>query len=376
MKIGFDAKRLFCNNTGLGNYSRSLVQQLQHFHPEASYHLFTPEARVQANTKVFFDDAAFHIHESKARMKAYWRSFSMVKDLQQTGIDLYHGLSNELPHNIKQTGIKSVVTIHDLIFKTQAQTYSLSERLIYDRKFRYACQQADHIVAISEHTKQDIIRLYNIDPEKISVIYQVCHAQFYQLRSTEELVQVQEQYHLPESFFLYVGSIEARKNLKLIVSAYQLLKPEERIPLVIVGKGGKYKDEVKAMIRAAHLDAYFIWQDNLSNNLHLQCLYQLAKALIYPSFYEGFGLPIAEALLCKTPVIAAQTSSLPEAGGPHSMYIDPNDATSLANAMSTLLQDATRCQNMSTLGYAYAHEQFSAARVGPQMIALYQQLLS
>lgn len=376
MKIGFDAKRLFCNNTGLGNYSRSLVQQIQHFYPDASYHLYTPEARHQATTSTFFDTSKYHIHESKARIKSYWRSFSMVKDLQQTGIDLYHGLSNELPHNIKQTGIKSVVTIHDLIFKTQAQTYSLSERLIYDRKFKYACQQADHIVAISEHTKQDIIRFYNIDPQKISVIYQVCHAQFYQLRSVKELAQVQEQYHLPESFFLYVGSIEARKNLKLIVLAYQILKPEERIPLVIVGKGGKYKDEVKAMIRAAQLDAYFIWQDNLSNNLHLQCLYQLAQALIYPSFYEGFGLPIAEALLSKTPVIAAQTSSLPEAGGPHSIYIDPNDALSLANAMSLLLQDPTRCQNMSTLGYAYAHEQFSAERVGPQMIALYQQLLS
>lgn len=376
MKIGFDAKRLFCNNTGLGNYSRSLVQQLQHFHPEASYHLFTPEARLQPNTAIFFEDAAFHIHESKARIKAYWRSFSIVKDLQHTGINLYHGLSNELPHNIQQTGIKSIVTIHDLIFKTQAQTYSLAERLVYDRKFKSACQQADHIVAISEHTKQDIIRFYNIDPEKISVIYQVCNPLFYELSSAGELAQVKEQYHLPEQFFLYVGSVEARKNLKLLVSAYEALAPNERIPLIIVGKGGAYKDEVKQMIRAAQLEANFIWQDNLSNNKHLQCLYQLAKALIYPSFYEGFGLPIAEALLSQTPVIAAQTSSLPEAGGPHSIYIDPNDAQSLAKAMRAILHDPSLCQNMSEKGYAYAHKQFSAASVTPKMMALYQKILS
>jgi glycosyltransferase involved in cell wall biosynthesis len=376
MKIGFDAKRLFCNNTGLGNYSRSLVQHVQRYCPKATFHLFTPEARQQSATSLFFDESKFHIHESNARIKAYWRSFSIVKDLQHTGIEIYHGLSNELPHNIKQTGIKSVVTIHDLIFKTQAQTYSLAERLVYDRKFKYACQQADQIVAISEHTKQDIIRYYHIDPEKISVIYQVCNTLFYQLRSAEELAFVREKYQLPKEFFLYVGSVEARKNAKLIVAAYQMLDPKERIPIIIVGKGGKYKEEVKQMIMAAQLETSFIWLEHLSNNEHLQCLYQLAKALIYPSFYEGFGLPIAEALLSQTPVIAAQTSSLMEAGGPDTLYINPYDAQSLSIAMSRIVNDQALCQSMREKGYAYAQAQFAPETLSQQMIQLYQKLLS
>ena len=248
MKIGFDAKRLFCNTTGLGNYSRSLVHNLQHYYPEQRYHLFSPEARKLANTEAFFDSDKFHIHESTTRLKAYWRSFSIVNDLKKSKIDLYHGLSNELPHKLQQSGIKSVVTIHDLIFKTNPETYSLSERLVYDKKFKYACHQADKIVAISESTKQDIIRFYGIEPQKIEVVYQVCNPIFYQLRSQAENESVRQQYHLPDRYFLYVGSVEARKNVKLIIKAYQQLEQKDIIPLIIVGKGGRYKEEVKAMI--------------------------------------------------------------------------------------------------------------------------------
>ena len=132
MKLAFDAKRLFNNHTGLGNYSRSLVRNLQDLFPTIDYHLFTPEKKQSSSTAYFFEAQKFHVHESKARIKAYWRSFSIVKDLQKAGINIYHGLSNELPHNINNSGIKSVVTIHDLIFKIYPETYSIGERLIYD----------------------------------------------------------------------------------------------------------------------------------------------------------------------------------------------------------------------------------------------------
>lgn len=376
MKIGFDAKRLFCNTTGLGNYSRSLVHNLQHFYPEQRYHLFSPEARRLANTEIFFDSDKFHIHESTARLKAYWRSFSIVNDLKKSGIDLYHGLSNELPHKLQQSGIKSVVTIHDLIFKTNPETYSLSERLVYDKKFKYACHQADKIVAISENTKEDIIRFYGIEPENIEVIYQVCNPIFYQLRSQAENESVRQQYHLPDRYFLYVGSVEARKNVKLIIKAYQQLEQKDIIPLVIVGKGGRYKEEVKTMISQYQLTQHIVWLENLSHNLHLQSIYQMAKAVIYPSFYEGFGLPIAEALLSQTAVIAANTSSLQEAGGKNSIYINPNNATELAEAMSNILNDEQLVNKMKLAGYEYALQHFDTRKKTEEMFALYKSLLA
>lgn len=374
MKIGFDAKRLFNNNTGLGNYSRSLVSNLQQTQPENDYHLFSPETQQTSNTAYFFNTEKFHIHQSKARLKAYWRSFSIVKDLQKTGIELYHGLSNELPHNLQQSGIKSVVTIHDLIFKIYPETYSLSERLIYDRKFRYACEHADKIVAISENTKRDISRLYHIPEGKISVIYQSCNPIFYQMRHAGENEAVKKQYQLPEQYFLCVGSIEARKNLKLIIEAYRLKKGQINIPLVIIGKGGAYKNECKKLIAAYQLEDSFIWHENLADNLHLQSVYQLATALIYPSLYEGFGLPIAEALLSKTPVIAADTSSLREAGGNDSIYINPKSAAALSEAMLRVISDKEFVEKMKENGFLYAQQNFDRNKLTSQMHALYQSM--
>lgn len=374
MKIAFDAKRLFNNQTGLGNYSRSLVRNLQLSFPKNEYHLFTPEKRNVHSTEYFFDTQKFHIHESKSRIKFYWRSFSILKDLQKAGIHIYHGLSNELPHNINHSGIKSVVTIHDLIFKVYPETYSVSERIIYDRKFLYACERADKIVAISESTKQDIIKLYQIEADKIEVVYQSCNPIFYNLRSNIANSEVKQAYQLPNQFFLYVGSIESRKNLKLIIEAYQLEHNKIKIPLVVIGKGGQYKNDCKKLIALYGLEHYFIWLENLSDNLHLQSIYQLASALIYPSFYEGFGLPIAEALLSKTPVIAANTSSLREAGGEHSLYIHPKKAQELTDAMLQIINNKEQSDLMRKNGYNYAVNNFSPEKLTAQMMTLYQSL--
>ncbi|HTN17284.1 MAG TPA: glycosyltransferase family 1 protein, partial [Chitinophagaceae bacterium] len=244
---------------------------------------------------------------------------------------------------------------------------------IYDRKFRYACQHADRIVAISENTKQDIVRLYGIDAAKVEVIYQTCNPLFYTLRSAEENNEVRRLLNLPPRFFLYVGSVEERKNLKLIIAAMQQLPERERIPLVIVGKGGAYKTACKQMIADLGLEPYFIWME-VQNNLHLQSLYQSAAALIYPSFYEGFGLPVAEALLSKTPVITAATSSLKEAGGPDSFYIDPADAATLTEAMLLIIQQDHSLPERCERGYAYAHRVFSPKTLTEQLMHLYQTL--
>lgn len=370
MKIGFDAKRLFANTTGLGNYSRSLAENLQLLHPEHEYHLFTPKAKKTNRTELFFSKA-FIIHESKALLKAYWRSISVVKDLKKNGIELYHGLSNELPYRLQDQGIKSVVSIHDLIFKVYPETYSLSERIIYDLKFKYACKHSDKIIAISESTKNDIVRFYHIEPSKIEVIYQTCNPIFYKLRSAQENAQTISDYNLPQKYFLYVGSVEQRKNLKLIIEAYSLHKKEIKTPLVIIGRGGKYKEECRSLIQSYGLEASFIWLENLKDNAHLQSVYQMAAALIYPSFYEGFGLPVAEALLSKTPVITADTSSLREAGGPDSIYIDPKNSTALSDAMIRIQSDKDLVTRMVDRGYEYAHRMFAPEPLTEQMMQCY-----
>jgi glycosyltransferase involved in cell wall biosynthesis len=185
---------------------------------------------------------------------------------------------------------------------------------------------------------------------------------------------VRQAYQLPPEFFLYVGSVEARKNLKLIIEAYHLGHTTIKIPIVVIGKGGQYKLDCKKMIAQYGLEHCFIWLENVNDNLHLQSIYQLASALIYPSFYEGFGLPIAEALLSKTPVIAAHTSSLCEAGGAHSLYIHPQKAQELKDAMLLILDNKEHVAGMRKEGYAYALSHFLPETVSAQMMSLYENL--
>ncbi|HHH52955.1 MAG TPA: glycosyltransferase family 1 protein, partial [Bacteroidetes bacterium] len=163
MRIGFDAKRLFLNYTGLGNYSRTLVSNLQRFYPQHEYHLYTTKTTRNKDTEEFFDTSKYTIHECHYSLKSYWRSYSIVENLKNDGIDIYHGLSAEIPFGIDKSGIKTVVTIHDLIFKFFKKDYTLIDRMLYNMKTKYACNHADKIIAISKRTKDDILSIYGID---------------------------------------------------------------------------------------------------------------------------------------------------------------------------------------------------------------------
>jgi glycosyltransferase involved in cell wall biosynthesis len=375
MKIGFDSKRLFCNFTGLGNYSRTLVRNLCHFYPENDYFLYSSSVKDTDETNEFLDNPELNIRISEALLKSFWRSFSIKDQLIKDEIDLYHGLSHEIPFKLKKTGIKSVVTIHDLIFKYYPETYSSIDRKIYDLKFRYACQHADRIIAISENTKQDIVRFYGINPDKIDVIYQACNPAYYKLRSKVDNDRIIKKLGIPADFLLSVGTVEPRKNLKKVLEALTWVKRELQVPLVVVGKGRKYKHEAESFARQAGLEKPVIWIDNLENILQLQALYQGAKALIYPSMYEGFGLPVAEALLCKTPVITSAGSSLKEAGGPGSLYVNPKDAQEIAAAIEKILTDESFRQKMIETGYLYAHQVFAPDHLTRQVINCYKKTL-
>ena len=248
MNIGFDAKRAYHNNTGLGHYSRTLIRLLADYYPEHEYFLFNPKRTSRYNLK------GRNLHEilpkgfSDTLLRAAWRSSWIKKDLIRTKIDLYHGLSHEVPIGIKKTGIKSVVTIHDLIPERYPGQYNPIDVKIYRRKFLYACQQADKIIAISDQTRRDIMEFYKIPGDKIEICNQSCSPVFSVLVGEEEKKRIAEKYDLPQQFFLSVGSVVERKNLLNVCKAFFLLRNDLDIPLVVIGDGGKYKQQVKDFI--------------------------------------------------------------------------------------------------------------------------------
>ena len=373
MNIGFDGKRAANNLTGLGNYSRSLITQLANRFHQNQYFVYSQKVKEKPQISSFFKTDRIHLKlASSNAFKILWRSFGIKKQLNQDNIELFHGLSYEIPIGLKNIGIKSVVTIHDLIYLRYPSHYKWIDRCIYDFKSKYACKNSDRIVAISERTKQDIIELYKINEDKIEVIYQTCDDSFKKLQSSELRESLRGKYNLPEKYILNVGTIEARKNLLLIVKAMKDINPDYK--LVVVGKQQSYARLVLEEIDTLNLKERVIFLQDLPF-ADLPLIYQMATAFVYPSFYEGFGIPILEALYSEVPVIAATGSCLEEAGGPGSIYINPEDPTALAVQVNKVIDDGSLRKKMISAGKAYVVK-FDDQILAKQMMDCYLRTLS
>jgi len=372
MIIGYDAKRAFLNNTGLGNYSRWLIKSVAQYYPNNQYRLYTPRIRNNRH-KTDLDKVKNIVAITPGRifLASWWRSQGIVKTLRCDEVALYHGLSHELPFGIKESGIKSVLTVHDLIFMRFPQYFKWIDRLIYKAKLNYACRTADSIVAISQKTKDDLIELLNIDAAKIEVIYQGCDTSFSLYQSETYRAQIRKKYDLPKRYVLTVGTIEERKNLLLLVKS--LLHTKDSVRLIVVGKPTAYTEEVKQFINTNHLAGRIVFLHNVSFE-ELPALYQLSTLFVYPSRYEGFGIPVIEALNSGTPVIAATGSCLEEAGGPDSLYVNPDDEEDLAKKINKVWNSPTVRQHMVTKGFEYA-KNFNHEKLTGQLMELYQKTL-
>ena len=377
LSIGYDAKRIVRNGTGLGNYSRTLVNDMAHIVPEGTrLRLYTPDlGQQELRSKIIESPSVQFVCPNGYGFpmgKSLWRSRFVVKDLLRDGINLYHGLSGELPIGIKKAGIKTVVTIHDLIFMRHPEFYNPLDVWIYARKFYRTCREADRIIAISECTKRDIIEYGKVDPERINVVYQSCGPRFSMRISDEQLQQTNRKYRLPRRYILNVGTIERRKNALLAVKALPFLPAE--MSLVIVGKHTKYADEITTYLhKNPTLQPRVLMLQGVSDT-DLAAIYRQAECFVYPSRYEGFGLPIIEAIHCGLPVVACTGSCLEEAGGEGCLYVSPDDAEGLAQAIDLLLTDgASKADRLATCR-AYIHR-FEGNDVASQVFGIYEELM-
>jgi glycosyltransferase involved in cell wall biosynthesis len=380
MNIGFEAKRAFTNGTGLGHYSRTLISSLAEYFPEHEYFLFTPKQTNMYNASAFNNVHVVTPQKFPSTiLKSAWRSSWVKKDLKQFDIDIYHGLSHEIPVGIQDTKIKSVVTIHDLIFERNPEQYNPIDVKIYRKKFSYACKHADKVIAISQQTKDDIMQFYGTSASKIEVCYQSCNPSFGVKVNEEEKQKIKQQYNLPEKFFLNVGSIIERKNLLTICKGLKIVKEKLPYPLVVIGDGGKYKEQVKEYIKQNNLvnDVIFL-SEKFSNQSFksakdFPAIYQLAIAMIYPSTFEGFGIPVLEALWSNIPVITSNVSCMPETGGNAAFYVNPLNEDEMANAMYQVATDEQLRKDMIAKGWQHA-QYFTQQKCAAAVMKVYEQL--
>ncbi len=369
MIIGFDAKRAFHNSSGLGNYSRDIIRILSNQFPQNKYLLYNPkkssreDLNLNSNVSIKYPESWIW-----KNLSSVWRQGPISRQIQSDQVQIFHGLSNEIPRGINRSWTKVVVTIHDLLFIRLPELFKPVDRKIYFNKFRYAVENADLIIAISDQTKKDIIEYLKIDPARVHVHYQGCHKAFKSEYPPTEKERIKTKFSLPENYILNVGTIEKRKNALTLLRAIRNLD----VHLVLIGKTTAYKNE---LIR-------FINENGIQNRIHflqnvkmeeLAVIYQMADLFCYPSLFEGFGIPVIEALYSKVPVITSEGGCFPEAGGPHSLYVASENFQAWENAITGLLENPDKRMTMASHGWQYA-QKFNDDKVGNELMKLYQSL--
>ena len=374
LTIGYDAKRAVSNGTGLGNYCRTLLNDLGTIDTTDSFRLYVPDlGRDDLRSQLDMPRNMSFVTPANKLVKplrSLWRIKGIVNDLKRDGVDIYHGLTGELPLGLSEAGIKSVVTIHDLIFMRCPEYYNPVDVAIYKWKFRNTCKQADRIIAISECTRRDIMELGEIDDSRIDVVYQSCGTRFCQQVGEAQKAEVRSRYSLPQRYILFVGTIEERKNALLAAQALPYLSDE--IHLVLVGRQTAYAKTITSFAR----------QNGLANRIHmlsgvptsdLYAIYQQAECFVYPSRYEGFGIPVIEAIQSRLPVIACTGSCLEEAGGPDNVYVDPDEPQEMAMAIKSITDNPDAARQIVTRSLDYIRR-FENGNVAQEMLNVYRSL--
>lgn len=374
MKIGFDAKRLFLNYTGLGNYSRYVVDGLSKYYSDHHYFLFSPKSPNNSETFSYFNQRNIDIIQPKGIhslpiISSLWRSKLVTSNPNFSGLDIFHGLSNELPYGISKK-IKTCVTIHDVIFLRYPKYYKPFDVFTYTHKMKHACAQADKIIAVSQQTADDIVHFFKAHPSRIVVSYQGCHERFRSKVDLETKKLIAEKYGLPHSFILNVGTVEERKNVHILIEAVSKLPDSLKMPIVIIGRKTEYQQKVADTIKRTNMEqlVQFIHRVEISD---LPSIYQQARVFVYPSLFEGFGIPIIEGIESGVPVITSKGSCFSEAGGSSVIYTDPHVAGELTEALMQVLQSDNSLQIAEQKKHV---QQFLPEKTAENLMRIYQSL--
>ena len=339
MKIGFDAKRFFFNHSGLGNYSRMLVESLFKYFPENEYVLYAdrldtldhahPEAlRI---LKLYVDnrcDGSDLYTLVMVDAPKWWRTWGMGKRAAQDGVEVFHGLSNELPWDLPASAA-GVCTIHDVIFKEFPSYYPWIDRLIYDFKTKKAIQKASRLIMTSQATQSQVEKYYPNAKGRSVVVYQAVDPAFY----GDGHVQRTRETNAP--YFVYQSSFTQRKNHAVLVDAFTLIQHQTDWNLTLIGLNGPTLAAVQLQIEKLGLGNRITCLVDQSRQEMIDCVTG-AAGFVYPSLNEGFGIPLAEALAAGLPMAVSNISVFRELTEDLPVYFHPNKADEMAAAMISI----------------------------------------
>ncbi len=356
---------------GLGRYAESLVRGLLPLLGDQLALFYNCEAGIQPLSGLE------HL-PSRTVSLGYkpWRMLVWMGQLARVGFNrllpdatLFHGTEHLL---LPLRDVPTLLTVHDLIFRHLPEHHKRLNRWYLNLTMPLYCRRATHIIAVSEQTRRDLVAAYGIAADKITVIYEAADPSF-RRQPPEAVASARARYGLPERYILTVGTIEPRKNLIRLLAAFERLKAEGLTDaLVIVGRRGwLYEGFFAALERSPARQAVLF--PGFIPDADLPAAYAGAQALVMPSLYEGFGLPVLEAMACGTPVACSESSSLPEIAGDAALLFDPRDVDAIVTALRRIVTDADLASALRARGQAQA-ARFSWARAAQETLALYQRL--
>ncbi|MBI4831275.1 MAG: glycosyltransferase family 4 protein [Candidatus Lindowbacteria bacterium] len=376
MRIGIDATPI-TNRSGTGYYTQKLIEFLGRADCENEYFLFCPsEYASHLERPRMFDYPNYRIIIVRARgqaAQAAWKQFNLPRQIHELGIELFHfpafiaSLRAEVP---------SVVTVHDLCFALFPETFSLLRRPYYKCVIPRSVRRCEAVIADSDATKEDIHRHLHIGNGRVRTVHLgVDPVRFYHVSEENERERLRRQYSLPAHFILYVGTLEPRKNIPRLIRAFAYGVASKGLPhhLVIAGRKGWLFDEIFREVRALSLGSLVHFPGHIAS-ADLSVLYSMARAFVYPSLYEGFGLPCLEAMSCATPVVTSNRSSLPEVVGDSALLVDPTSVESIANALRKVCSDDGCHRDLSERGQRRA-SRFSWLTTAKKTLEVYTRTL-
>jgi glycosyltransferase involved in cell wall biosynthesis len=371
-RIGIDATALPPQPAGAGIYTINLIHSLAALDTDFEFYIIAQ----QSGRKLIESDKTRALNwvvlpDKSPPRRLIWEQTRLPGLVRKMELDLLHSLHYSRPLSLE---CSSVVTFHDMTFFLYPQYHTFFKRLYFPAAMRKSARSADALISVSENTKKDLVERLGVPDSKIHVVYHGVADRFKPISDWNQLENISQKYNLPAEFILYVGVVEPRKNLISLLNVFQnLQKSNKNLGLVIAGQTGWGYHAVQEMVAKLELRDTVLFTGYIPPE-DLPAIYNLARLFVYPSIYEGFGLPVLEAMACGTPTITTSISSLPEIVGDAGILVPPNDDRALLEAIKSLLEDEKDQNRLSTRGLQHAAE-FTWTRTAQETCEIYSQVL-
>lgn len=383
MKIAFDGQTLLeKEKTGIGYYTEGLVEHIIEQNAEDQFYINVfsfKQNRIKEKILEKYQKKNTKIQICKwfplRLYKMIWNIIPIPYWLFfKKKMDLTHFFNFYIPPFVKG---KRVCTIHDMTIKAYPKTVRIENRIMMMLNLKKTCKRADRIITSSEFSKKEIVKYMDVNPDKISVLYSGVNLDLYKpCKNLEKIKKVRDKYSIPDKYYLYLGTLEPRKNIERLIMGYGILKSkkEKKIPkLVIAGKKGWMYEDIFKLVKEKELLDDIIFTGYVTQ-AEAPILMSGAVAFVFPSLYEGFGMPPLEAMACGTPVITSNCASLPEVVGNDGILVDPYSVEEISNALEEIYIDSEKAKKMSIMGIERA-KKFSWDILSEKLYEIYEQTI-